>query len=102
VHAMGTFGVGDLMTTKPYIAGSAYIDKMSDFCGECRFDPKRTCPLTPLYWAFLGRHREALATVDRMKLPVLAESRRSPEQKHNDAATYERVQATLARGEALT
>jgi deoxyribodipyrimidine photolyase-related protein len=102
VHAMGTFGVGDLMTTKPYIAGSAYIDKMSDYCGDCRFDPKKNCPLTPLYWAFLGRHRDVLAGVDRMKLPVLAESRRSEEQKQSDARTYERVRATLAHGEPLT
>ena len=27
---MGTFGVGDLMVTKPYVSGAAYILKMSD------------------------------------------------------------------------
>ena len=102
VHAMGTFGVGDLMTTKPYIAGAAYIDKMSDFCEGCRFDPKKNCPLTPMYWAFIGRHRDVLAKVDRMKLPVLAESRRTPEQKTHDAAVFDETSATLARGEELT
>lgn len=101
VHAMGTFGVGDAITTKPYIAGSAYIDRMSDFCEGCRFDPKTTCPFTALYWAYLGRHADALARVPRMKLPLLAESRRSPAQRSDDAATFERVSTTLTAGRAL-
>jgi len=63
----------------PYLDGSAYIDKMSDYCDGWRFDPKKTCPYPSLYWAYLGRHSAALACVDRMKLPVLAETRRSPE-----------------------
>ena len=102
VHGMGTFGVGDLLTTKPYVSGAGYIDRMSDYCGDCRFDPKKNCPLTPMYWAFLGRHRDVLATVDRMKLPMLAEARRSPEQHRADALTFDRVSKALAAGEELT
>ncbi|MBL9027094.1 MAG: cryptochrome/photolyase family protein [Myxococcales bacterium] len=101
VHAMGTFGVGDLMTTKPYVAGSAYIDKMSDYCESCRFDPKKSCPFPSLYWAFLGRHRDALAGVDRMKLPLASEARRTAAQRRHDAEVFERVAAALARGETL-
>jgi len=101
VQAMGTFGVGDLATTKPYVAGSAYIHKMSDYCEGCAFDPKKTCPLPSLYWAFLGRHRDVLGKVDRMKLPMAAEAKRSPAQKRNDAARYDHVYETLARGKQL-
>jgi len=101
VHAMGTFGVGDLATTKPYIAGAAYIDKMSDFCGPCRFDPKTTCPYTPMYWAYLERHRDALAKVPRMKLPLLSESRRADAQRASARAVFERVRAALLAGEEL-
>jgi len=101
VHGMGTFGVGELMTTKPYVAGSAYIDKMSDYCAGCRFDPKTTCPLPSLYWAYLGRHRERLAGVNRMKLPVASEGKRTDAQKKAAAALYERVVTTLAEGRAL-
>ncbi len=101
VLGMGTFAAGDLMTTKPYVAGAAYIDRMSDYCEGCRFDPKTTCPLTPLYWAFLGRHREALAGVDRMKLPMASERKRTAAQRANDAATFERVATTLSRGDEL-
>ncbi len=101
VLGMGTFAAGDVMTTKPYVAGAAYIDRMSDYCETCRFDPKTTCPLTPMYWAFLGRHREPLRQVERMKLPMASESKRTPAQRARDAATFERVRATLERGEEL-
>lgn len=101
VLGMGSFAAGDLMTTKPYVAGSAYIDRMSDYCQGCQFDPKTTCPLTPLYWAFLGRHRAKLANVDRMKLPVVSERKRTAAQKKRDAETFERVSSVLSRGEAL-
>jgi deoxyribodipyrimidine photolyase-like uncharacterized protein len=30
---------------------------MSDYCDGCAFDPKTTCPITRLYWAFLGRNQ---------------------------------------------
>lgn len=101
VLGMGTFAAGDLMTTKPYVAGAAYVDRMSDHCKGCRFDPKKDCPLTPLYWAFLGRHRDVLARVDRMKLPMASEAKRTAAQRQRDAEVFERVSATLTRGEPL-
>jgi len=100
VLAMGTFSV-DVMTTKPYVAGSAYIDRMSDFCDGCAFSPKKDCPITPLYWAYLARHGRALAKNPRMKLPLAALARRAPERRDEDAATFVAVRETLARGEAL-
>ena len=56
VLAMGSFAVGLLMTTKPYVSGAAYLDRMSDYCAACAFEPGSSCPITPLYWAFLTRH----------------------------------------------
>ena len=67
VLAMGTYGAGDLMTTKPYVSGAAYIDRMSDYCKGCQFNPKKNCPITPLYWAFLERHRELLERIPASK-----------------------------------
>jgi len=101
VHGMGTFGVGELMTTKPYVAGSSYIDKMSDYCSGCRFSPKTTCPLPSLYWAYLGRHRKGLADVQRMRLPLASEAQRTAEQRRADAAVFDRVSDALARGESV-
>jgi deoxyribodipyrimidine photolyase-related protein len=54
------------MTTKPYAAGGAYINRMSDYCRGCRYDPRtrlglNACPYTAGYWAFLDRARGRLA-----------------------------------------
>jgi deoxyribodipyrimidine photolyase-related protein len=53
------------MTTKPYAAGGAYINRMSDYCRGCRYDPRtrlgvNACPYTAGYWAFLDRARGRL------------------------------------------
>ncbi|MEQ8329280.1 MAG: cryptochrome/photolyase family protein [Longimicrobiales bacterium] len=102
VLAMGTYGAGDLMTTKPYVSGAPYIDRMSDYCSSCAFHPKRSCPVTPLYWGYLGRHREALAGNRRMNLPLASERKRSDEQKAEDARVFRRVRKLLDDGERLT
>jgi deoxyribodipyrimidine photolyase-related protein len=66
-----------MMATKPYASGGAYINKMSDSCRTCRFDPKQrvgpdACPFTTLYWDFLARNAEALAGNHRMARPLAA------------------------------
>ncbi len=101
VLAMGTFGVGDLLTTKPYVSGAAYIDRMGDYCSECAFHPKKNCPITPLYWAFLERHRERLAGNPRLRMPYATLGKRSADKVASDRATFEAVRATLAEGEEL-
>jgi deoxyribodipyrimidine photolyase-related protein len=64
-----------VLATKPYTSGGAYIDKMSDHCGGCRFDPKvrvgeNACPFTGGYWRFLHRHRERFESNPRMRQAV--------------------------------
>ncbi|MBW0101991.1 cryptochrome/photolyase family protein [Pseudonocardia sp. KRD291] len=54
------------MATKPYSAGGAYLNRMTDHCRGCAFDPKvrvgeRACPFTAGYWQWVHRHRELLA-----------------------------------------
>jgi len=101
VLGMGTFAVGDWMTTKPYVSGAAYIDRMSDYCGNCAFDPKKTCPFTPLYWAFLERHSELLGGNPRMAMPLASLRRRPDERRAADRETYEHVRDTLSAGGRL-
>ncbi len=63
------------MTSKPYCASGAYIDRMSDYCRSCRYNPKTrvgpgSCPFTTLYWDFLARHRDRFAANPRMAMPL--------------------------------
>lgn len=78
---------GGLMGSKPYCASGKYIDRMSDHCRHCRFDPKRVtgpdaCPFNSLYWGFLERHAETLNTNPRMKLIYASLSRMSEEKRN--------------------
>lgn len=102
VLAMATWGAGDLMTTKPYVSGAAYLSKMGDACRGCSFDPRRTCPITRLYWAFLARHAEALGALPRLALPLAQARARPAAERAADAATFARVRDALQRGEHLT
>jgi len=77
VIGMALFADGGMMATKPYASGGAYINKMSDSCRSCRFDPKLrvgpdACPYTTLYWDFLARNADVLATNHRMARPLAA------------------------------
>ncbi|MCO4748439.1 MAG: cryptochrome/photolyase family protein, partial [Proteobacteria bacterium] len=101
VLGMGTFSTGELMTTKPYIAGAGYIHRMSDYCRGCAFDPKRSCPLTPMYWAWLARHDDEVDDVSRLRRQLWSARRRSPEKRERDARIFEWVSKRLAQGERL-
>ncbi|MFN8112725.1 MAG: cryptochrome/photolyase family protein [Solirubrobacterales bacterium] len=73
VLGMATYADGGGVMTKPYAATGRYIDRMSDHCGECRYDPKQrtgeeACPYSTLYWDFLDRNRERLADNHRMRM----------------------------------
>jgi deoxyribodipyrimidine photolyase-related protein len=71
VMGMGLWADGGRMSTKPYVSGGAYINRMSDYCSGCEFDPRKRTeedarPFTTLYWNFLPRHRERLEGSARM------------------------------------
>lgn len=71
VTGMSQYADGGRMSTKPYASGGAYINRMSDYCKGCAYDPKKrtgddACPFTTLYWDFLDRHRARFAKNHRM------------------------------------
>ncbi|RCS54448.1 cryptochrome/photolyase family protein [Bremerella cremea] len=72
---MSQHGDGGIVGTKPYASTGNYIHKMSNFCGNCRYNYKQAvgdnaCPITTLYWDFLDRHYDQLANNSRMKLQL--------------------------------
>ena len=80
VIGMSQHADGGRMATKPYAAGGNYIDKMSDYCGACRYDRRRrtgddACPFTTLYWDFLARHQERFVRNPRVAQQVRAAQR---------------------------
>ena len=75
VLGMALYGDGGVMASKPYAATGRYIDRMSNYCKGCRFDPgastgEDACPFTTLYWDFLLRHQPRLSKNTRMALQL--------------------------------
>lgn len=62
---------GGLLASKPYAASGNYINRMSNYCRGCVYDPSvsvgdRACPFNALYWDFLARHRDRFGGNARM------------------------------------
>jgi deoxyribodipyrimidine photolyase-related protein len=68
---MVLFADGGQMASKPYAASGAYIHKMSNYCGSCKYKPTvkngpDACPFNYLYWDFIGRNTDKLRGNPRM------------------------------------
>ena len=65
VIGMSQYADGGELGSKPYAASGAYINRMSDYCKNCRYAvSKKTeedaCPFNTLYWDFLARNEAKL------------------------------------------
>ncbi len=83
---MSQFADGGLMASKPYVASGKYIDRMSNHCKGCRFNPAEStgetaCPFTTLYWDYLNRHADMLAKNPRMLMQLKNLNRLTPAQR---------------------
>jgi deoxyribodipyrimidine photolyase-related protein len=94
VYGMSQFADGGLMATKPYICGSNYVLKMSDF----RKGP--WCEIwDALFWRFIHRHAVQLRRNPRLALLVNNFIQRAePEQQ----ALLQRAEQYLAQLHACT
>lgn len=87
-----------ILATKPYAAGGAYINRMSDYCGGCRFDPRvrvgdDACPFTASYWTFIDAHADDFRSNHRMARAVGGLSRLKD---LDELREQERVRGTTA------
>ncbi len=85
VLGMGLFADGGVLASKPYAASANYVNRMSDYCKGCRYNPKaRTgedaCPFNFFYWDFLDRHRSKLQSQGRMSFILKNLDKMEPEE----------------------
>jgi deoxyribodipyrimidine photolyase-related protein len=103
VAGMALYANGGRFTSKPYAASGAYIQRMSNYCAGCRYDPGKkvgddACPLTTLYWNFLDRHEEELGSSPRTALMVKNLQRLSADER---AAVRNQAREVLGRLDEL-
>lgn len=88
VYGMGLFSDGGLFATKPYICGSNYILKMSDFKKGPWCDT-----VDGLYWRFIDKHSAFFRSNPRLALMPKALERMKPERK---ASIFDAAESFLA------
>lgn len=76
-HGMVMFADGGFLGSKPYAASGSYINKMSDYCKNCVFDPsvksgEKACPFNYLYWNFMIENQGRLKGNRRLAMMYAA------------------------------
>ncbi|MEM9832194.1 MAG: cryptochrome/photolyase family protein [Bacteroidota bacterium] len=79
VYGMSQFADGGTFATKPYIGGSNYISKMSDY----RKSKDWADTVDGLYWSFIDRHRNVFAENQRMSMMIATLDRMNDERKEH-------------------
>ena len=97
---MSQFADGGVMASKPYVATGKYIQRMSNYCTECRFDPAKAegedaCPFTTLYWDFLVRHKKRLTGNNRMSMQLRNVDRKQAAELKAIQQQAERLRSSL-------
>jgi deoxyribodipyrimidine photolyase-related protein len=84
VYGMAIFSDGGIFATKPYICGSNYLLKMSDF-GRGEW-----CDVVDgLYWRFIGKHRDFFAANPRLAMMARMLDRLKPARRERIFAAAE-------------
>lgn len=73
VSGMILFADDGQVASKPYAAGGSYINRMSNYCKQCKYkvtqkSGKDACPFNYLYWHFLNYHRDKFIYNPRMAM----------------------------------
>lgn len=83
---MALYADGGVMASKPYAASGKYIQKMSNFCKSCVYNPgevlgEQACPFNSLYWNFMAQHQDKLKSNSRLHYAYLNWDKMSQEKK---------------------
>lgn len=85
VYGMSQFADGGIMATKPYISGSNYIKKMSDYG---KGDWQKTWD--GLFWRFMDKHRDFFKKNPRMNMLVSTFDKMSSEKREGHLTAAEK------------
>ncbi|MEQ9347348.1 MAG: cryptochrome/photolyase family protein [Thalassospira sp.] len=85
---MALYADGGKIASKPYAASGKYIDRMSDYCEGCQYNPRKNigpdaCPYNALYWHFLNRNADILGKNPRLGMPYRNWARMAEDTKRN-------------------
>ncbi|CAM2764347.1 cryptochrome/photolyase family protein [Legionella worsleiensis] len=83
---MALYADGGVMASKPYAASGKYIQKMSNFCKSCTYNPadvvgEKACPFNSLYWNFMDQNQEQLNNNLRLRFAYLNWAKMTEEKK---------------------
>ena len=84
-RGMSQYADGGIVATKPYVSSGSYINKMSDYCGNCHYNVKdklgeKACPFNSLYWNFLDEKKHHFAKNQRMSMMLALLNKMKPEE----------------------
>ena len=73
VSGMVLFADGGLLASKPYASSGSYINKMSNYCKNCKYkvsvkNGSEACPFNYLYWNFLVKNKDKLSNNNRLAM----------------------------------
>ena len=106
VTGMILFADGGVLASKPYAASGAYINKMSNYCQNCRYSVNKkngpqACPFNYLYWDFMLRHKTRLGLNPRLGMTYKTLSRMSDEKINAVKDDSQRFFKALDKGEMV-
>ena len=95
-HGMTLYADGGMLGSKPYAASGNYINKMSDYCKNCKYNVKKkegedACPFNYLYWDFFLRNQKKLEKNPRLWTAfsnIKKMSQNKKNQIHNDSKKF--------------
>ena len=98
---MSQYADGGIMASKPYAATGKYIQRMSNYCTGCPYNPAEStgptaCPFTTLYWDFLLRHEPLLRKNQRMSLQTKNLDRLDPAARKKITDQSDRLRVRFA------
>lgn len=84
-RGMSQFADGGIVATKPYVSSANYINKMGNYCKECKYSHTKkigenACPFNALYWNFLDEKKEYFKNNQRMSMMLSLLNKKSDEE----------------------